>query len=431
MTNFQIGIIAIFAILAIIGVFAFAGIGGFGGDKNSIGSVEIWGTIPNVVMNDLISEILREDKNFLGIKYVEKDKKTYESEFIEALASGVGPDLFLLNHNSIVRNQNKIIEIPYKNFPARDFKNIFIEEGELYLTQTGVLGFPFTIDPLVMYWNRDIFQTVGVSTQPKYWNELFVLSPKITQRDIASNITRSLVAFGEFRNIENAKEILSTLIMQSGNPIVALLNEQLESTLADKLGFATSPAEAAARFYTEFSNPAKSIYSWNRALPNSRQSFIAGDLAIYFGFASELPEIKRANPNLNFDTALMPQSKDSGVNITYGKMSAFAIPRASKNPNGAFVAALSLTSQNSAASLSDKLKLPPARRDLLSNKQDDPFMSIFYDSALMSKAWLEPDSEKIYDIFREMIESVTSGKARLGDAVKIADEEINLLLRRQ
>jgi len=54
MTNFQIGIIAIFAILAIIGVFAFAGIGGFGGDKNSIGSVEIWGTIPNVVMNDLI-----------------------------------------------------------------------------------------------------------------------------------------------------------------------------------------------------------------------------------------------------------------------------------------------------------------------------------------------------------------------------------------
>ena len=70
MTNFQIGIIAIFAILAIIGVFAFAGIGGFGGDKNSIGSVEIWGTIPNVVMNDLISEISREDKNFLGIKYV-------------------------------------------------------------------------------------------------------------------------------------------------------------------------------------------------------------------------------------------------------------------------------------------------------------------------------------------------------------------------
>src|SRR3989344_490815 len=96
MTNFQIGIIAIFAILAIIGVFAFAGIGGFGGDKNSIGSVEIWGTIPNVVMNDLISEILREDKNFLGIKYVEKDKKTYESEFIEALASGVGPEFTLV-----------------------------------------------------------------------------------------------------------------------------------------------------------------------------------------------------------------------------------------------------------------------------------------------------------------------------------------------
>jgi len=431
MTSFQIVIIAIFAVLAIIGVFAFAGIGGFGGDKNSVGNVEIWGTVSETVMNDLLREISTENKNFLGVKYIKKDEKTYESEFIEALASGVGPDLFLLNHNSILRNQDKIIEIPYKSFPSRDFKNIFIEEGELYLTQTGMLGFPFTIDPLVMYWNRDIFQTAGVSVPPRYWNELFVLSPKITQRDTASNITRSLVAFGEFRNIENAKEILSTLIMQSGNPIVALLNEQLKSTLADKLGFATSPAEAAARFYTEFSNPAKSIYSWNRALPNSRQSFIAGDLAIYFGFASELSDINRANPNLNFDTALMPQSKDSGVNITYGKMSAFAIPRASKNPNGAFAATFSLTNQNSVAFLSDKLKLPPARRDLLSNRPDDPFMSIFYDSALMSKAWLEPDSEKVNNIFREMIESVTSGKARLGEAINIADEDINLLLRRQ
>lgn len=428
MSNFRIGIIAVFVIFAVIGVLAFAGIGGIG-KGNNIGKVEIWGTVPQEIMNALLNDINAEIDNFTGVSYTQKDESTYNDEFVEALASGTGPDLFLLPHDLIVRHQDKIIELPYKSFSEREFKNTFIEEGEMYLTNSGILGFPFTIDPLVMYWNRDIFQNVGIANPPQHWDELFILSPKITQRDPAKNITRSFVALGEFSNIENAKEILSAFIIQSGNPIIASVDGKLKSVIIDNLGFATSPAEAAVRFYTEFSNPVKSVYSWNRALSNSKQLFASGDLGVYFGFASELSDIIRANPNLNFDVSQLPQLRDSDTRMTYGKMSAFSVPRASRNPTGAFIAGLLLTDTINIAAFSSITGLPPVRRDLLSGEPADAFSSVFYDSALISKAWLEPDSAQTNDIFRNMVESVTSGRARLSEAIRVADEELNLLLR--
>jgi multiple sugar transport system substrate-binding protein len=428
MTTFQIVVVAVFVVLAIIGVLVFAGIGG-SPDKNVIGKVEIWGTIPHEIVDKMIKELNTGNGRFSGVDYIEKNKETYEEDFVEALAAGVGPDLFLLSNDSIVRNQDKIIEVPYDTISERDFKNTFIEEGEMYLTANGVLGLPFIIDPMIMYWNRDIFQTVGIANPPEFWDELFILSPKITQRDTAANITRSFTALGEFTNVENAKEILSAFIIQSGNRIVVPTADGFKSIINERLGFATSPAEAAVRFYTEFSNPIKSVYSWNRSLPNSKDLFTAGDLAIYFGFASELEGIVRSNPNLNFNVSPLPQLRDADTKITYGKMQAFTIPSNSKNQAGALTVGLALTSIESIIQLSADLRLPPVRRDVLANKPTDAINSVFYDAALMSKSWFDPDSDETDDIFKNLIESVTSGRSRLGEAVSLADQELDALLR--
>jgi len=429
MTVFQVVVIGIFVILAIIGVLVFSGVGGLGDDNQRIGNVEIWDTIPHQIIDQMISELNSGNGRFDGVEYVEKDEETYEEEFVQALAAGVGPDLFLLEQDRIIKNQDKIIEIPYDTISERDFKNTFIEEGEMYLTGGGVLGLPFTIDPMVMYWNRDIFQSAGIANQPEFWDELFVLSPKITQRDTASNIIRSFAALGEFTNVENAKEILSAFIIQSGNRIIIPTANGFESIINEKLDFATPPAEAAVRFYTEFSNPIKSVYSWNKSLPNSKQLFTAGDLAIYFGFASELSEILRSNPNLNLNVSPLPQLRDSDTKITYGKMSAFAIPKNSQNQAGALSTGLALTSLENIMHSSVSLDLPPVRRDALVNKPTDAISSVFYDSALMSKSWFDPDSDETDDIFKNMVESVTSGRARLGEAINLADLELGLLLR--
>ncbi|MEX0917081.1 MAG: extracellular solute-binding protein [Candidatus Paceibacterota bacterium] len=423
---FQLGVLFFFGTLAVLGVLFFAGIGGFGGSKERAGPVEIWGTAPRGVMNEIIGDLRRTRDDFDSVEYVEKNPATYYQEFVEALASGTGPDLFMLDQDEILQHENKAVLIPYDNYPQRDFRNTFIQEGELYATTKGIIALPFSVDPLVMYWNRTLFQSAGIANPPEFWDEFLTLAPRLTQRDQAFNIIKSAVALGEYQNVRHAKEILTTLLFQAGTPII---NSNLEVVLDEQFSFSTKPSHAALRFYTEFADPVRDAYSWNRALPESRQAFISGDLAVYFGFASELEGIRNANPNLNFDVAFLPQSRDSGERLTFGSMRALAISRQSENPGGALVVAEVLTSPEVLARYEEFSGLPPVRRDMLAQKTGIAHKDTFYDSALVAQAWLDPNPITTDTIFKDMVESVLSGSLRISDAVRTADSELANTLR--
>ena len=430
MSTFRIVVLVVFVVFAVVGVAIFAGVGGFFGSDSGEGApVLIWGTLPGAVMTSVLGDLVDARKGFDLVTYVAKDPRTYEADFVEALATGSGPDLLLLPHDLLVSHANKLIAIPYSSFSERAFKDAFIEEGELFLSPQGIIGLPFLVDPMVMYWNRAIFATEGVAKPPAYWDEFFLLAPKMTKRDQASNITRSFVSLGEYGNVTHAKALLSALMMQAGNRIVERGTQGLTSVLTEGAGTSAAGAEAALRFYTEFSNPVKSVYSWNRALPESRQMFLAGDLGVYFGFASELSELRRANPNLNFDVASLPQSRDAADRTTYGRLSALVIPRIASNANAALSAAFALSDAPSLSALTALTGLPPVRRDLLAKTPTDAFQSVFYASALQAKAWLDPNPKETERIFRAMVEGITSGRENISGALRTAHSEISNLLR--
>ncbi len=426
---FQLGVMISFAVSAIIGVIVFATGFGVSGEK-PLPEILMWGTVKQDVIDGILENLATKNDRFSQITYEEKDPRTYSRDLVNALAAGNGPDLFDLPQELVLGFSDKTLVIPYKNYSEREFRDSFVEGGELYLSQDGIRALPFSVDPLVMYWNRDIFASVGLTTPPTFWDEFFTLSPKVTKRDKSSNIVRSFVAFGEYSNVVNAKGILSAFILQTGNPIVSFSEDgQLSSRLTENFGFMEPPALAALRFYTEFSNPVKAVYSWNRALPDSRQSFIAGDLALYIGFASEFNVLKEANPNLNFDVVELARSRDEKYPITFARFSGLSISRASTNPIAALEVAEALTSQKSIATLSKLTGLPPIRRDLLGEKPVDAIGPVFYNAAITSRGWLDPDSFATDAIFKRMIESTVSGRALLREAIDIADTEINNLLR--
>lgn len=429
-SNFQIVVLIVFVVLIIAGVLLFALVNKEGKTKDTIGIVVIWGTLNQELMNKQLLFLRSENENTRDVTYVEKDERTYNDELVEAIASGIGPDLFLLSQSDILRQQNKIYQIPFESYSVRRFKDSFIEEGELYLNNTGIVALPFYVDPMVMYWNRDILSREGFSTSPEYWDEFFVLSPKITKRDQSSNISQATVALGEFKNITHAKDILSALIMQAGSPIM-VLNEagQLQNFISKGSGSSEKPAESALRFYTEFSNPIKSVYSWNRSLPDSRQAFISGDLTFYFGFASELSELRRANPNLNFDIAMFPQVREEETPLTFGRMQAVAISRSSRNLNDALKIAFLMTSNSSMTKLNELTGMPPVSRQLLRILPSDSYQPVFYNSALISQGWLDPDSEETEKIFQSMVEGITSGRFRITGALFNAENELDALIK--
>lgn len=419
---FQLILIAVFVVAAIGGLILFARFKGSSSGAN-VPVTEIWGVIPETQLTS-ISSAFQRDKTF-KINYQEKSPAGFYGDLIEALAAGNGPDLIIIPENLLLKLSSKIFEIPFASLSERAFRDTYLDEGQLFLTATGIAALPFSVDPLIMYWNHDTFASAGLAKPPAVWEEFILLSQTLTKKDASGNVLRSATALGGFDNITNAKEILSALFLQIGAPPL------VPSGGAPNAGSPRSEADVTAlNFYTQFSNPLSLTYSWNKSLANSNDAFLAGDLAIYFGFASELANLRATNPNLYFDVAPLPQPKSAKKFVTFGKLYGVAVLKSSRDIANATRIAGLLTSATASAAFSKTNGLPPVRRDLLATKPTDAYGALFYNAALMSRGWLDPDYGASSAAFREMVESVSSGKARPSEAVDKMEEEVGKLLAR-
>ncbi len=426
-----IGISVVAIAIAVVMFALFRG----GASGSSNGTTVLWGTIPKDVFEAVLINLQADGIKIDGLEYVEKNPATIETELLTTMAEGKGPDLVLLNEKQIISNQNRLQMIPFKSYPLRDYQELFVDESSLLVSRDGLLGFPFLIDPLVLYYNKDILSNAGFSKPPQTWTEVLAVAPELTQKDSSFNISKSAIALGSFDNINNAKNIYWMLVLQAGNPVIQRAVEAEEqkeiykSIFTENLNFTLNPAYAATNFFTQFSNPTKTVYSWNRSLPSSQTAFISGDLAFYIGKASELDTIKRINPNLNFDMTLVPQSQSSTRKITYGEMYTLAIPRTAPNLKGATVSIAALTSQDIQTAFAKELKIAPVRKDLLSTSDvASPYESVINRSAIIAQGILEPDAQKTNGIIKELIDTIVSGQYEVSDAVERADEKIILLL---
>lgn len=430
MKNFQVIILIVSIIAGLFGLLVFAGYIPIGKEKVTTltGSVVMWGTINSNAVLDAVENFSRTNPT-ISVKYVQKDESTFDRELLEALASGTGPDMFILPDNLIIHYKNKIMPIPYAGYPLETFRNTFASAGEIYLSEKGILALPLSIDPMVLYYNRSFFDTEGIVNPPKDWNELQEMVPKFTKKDTNNKLSQSAVALGQFTNVFHSKDILSMLFMQAGNSIVREMGGQFISALGIVEKNSVEMSQVLD-FYITFANPQSTNYSWNRTLNNSRDTFSAEKSAMYFGFASEIGKLTEKNPNQDFYVAPVPQIKNSKNKITFGRTQALAVSAFTKNPSLAFNVAGLLASGDFAEKFANNLYIAPARRDLLSIKPTDAYFPIFYNSALFARAWLDPSTDDTDSIFKKMVESVLSNNQTAASAIAEASANLSLLLKR-
>lgn len=429
MTKFKIVVISIFSVSIVVGLILFAMANGGASSKDSA-NLLVWGVIDQPAFDALyMNSSVKSNKN-IQVQYIKKSISEFQGDFVEALANGQGPDVVIIRDDMLYQNKNKVLAIPYKSYSERDFKDRFIEEGELLLTPDGVLGFPIMIDPMVMYWNRDIFSNNHIAQTPKYWDEIYGAISKITKKDSNANILQATIALGEWRNIVNAKEILSMLLLQAGTTITETQKDnKVLSVLNSTFGNPIAPSQSAVSFYTQFSNPTSDSYTWNRSMPNSLNMFLAGNLATYIGFASEIFNIQQKNSNLNFDVTYVPQIRNSPRSAVFGHLYSASVVKQSKQVSGAFTFVVSLTEPAAIKNMETVTNLPPVRRDLLSDKPSEAYRTTFYNSALISHSWIDPNPTASSNTFRDMIESITGGKSKISEALGRAENELMVQLK--
>jgi ABC-type glycerol-3-phosphate transport system substrate-binding protein len=424
--NFQLIILIVFIAAAVFGILVFSGAIPLGSNRaGSLGTVVLWGTVPTQTISPVLKDFNTANPTFI-VKYVQKSPDTFDQDLLEALAVGTGPDMFFLPDNLAYHYADKIFTIPYASYPLATFKNVFVGAGEIFLTSKGILAFPMSIDPLMMYYNRSIFDANGIVKPPEFWEDLTKMVPTLTQKDDSNKIIKPAVALGQFSNVVHAKDILAALFMQAGNPIITEKDGVFSSVLDSPVGNYNLPS--ILKFYTDFADPNSAVYSWNKSFPNSDVAFSAENLAFYFGYASELSSLVNRNPNQNFSVAGMPQIKNSSFKATGAHVTGLAISSFSKNFNTAFTAASLMATGDFAAKFALATWVAPARRDLLAIKGADAYSPIFYSSALYARSWLDPSPKDTDNIFSGMINNVLSGNLLVRDAINDASSKLSLLL---
>ena len=416
MTKFQVIVLSIFVIFIVAGVVAFAMYKGSSSSGTKLPAITIWGTFPASVFNQYVIDINSNSASPLSITYKQEDPASFSSDFIGALARGNAPDAILIPADMILPHEDKLALIPYSTLPARTFTDSYVQEAQIYANSSGIMALPFTIDPLVMYWNRDMFNNAGVATYPHYWSDFADVNSKITVKDANGNIRKSAIAMGDFTNVDNAREILASLIMQTGNPITSF-NAQgaLQTTLQ---ATANVNPSSAFQFFAQFVDPNNSSYSWNRGMTSSKTAFLSGNLATYFGFASELNDIRTKNPNLNFDVAPLPQPKSGGMKADYTRMYGLSIVRTTPDASGVYQIISLLTQSSNLAGLAQTMYLPPVKTDLLVQGSNDQYLSVFDTTALIGRTWLDSNPATSGQIFGNMIQSITTGQMSVFQALQ-------------
>lgn len=180
-----------------------------------VGYVTIWGTLPAESINSILSEISKENEAYKDVIYKYYNPDDFDNVLVNALADGTGPDLVLISHEKLVETRKRIQPVSYESFPIRNIRDSYLDGAQIFALDDGLYGYPIAVDPIMMYWNRDIFANKDLLSAPATWEDLVnSVFPKLIERDSDRTIRQSVVAMGEYDNVRNAFGILSTLLIQ-------------------------------------------------------------------------------------------------------------------------------------------------------------------------------------------------------------------------
>lgn len=385
-------------------------------------SVTVWGVgRDSGQWNEAFSEFKKTYPNIQIVYRGFDSKDVYEATLLEAFASGKSPDVYMVDNESFPRFVNKIIPFSSVAISLAQLEQMFPQTVEQTFVQKGqVYALPLSIDTLALIYNKDMLNAAGIPYPPTTWEEFKTDSVKLVKKDAktGSILIAGSTLGGSEKNVKNASDMLSTLMLQTGTKMV-------DSTFTSAT-FSSEEGRNALAFYAQFADPQNENYSWNDSLPYSLDAFSQGRVAMVFGYFSDVNDIRSKNSLLNFGVAPMPQPATSVVHATHPSYYGFAVSTQTKQNDIAKKLLLSLTTDPVIAGMYlSATKTPPALLSLINQSLNDPQMSVFARQALIARSWPKPDDRTVIDIFSRMIDNATSKKLPIYAAVQQATTEVN------
>lgn len=404
---------------ALLAVLIFSGklpVGNQG--AQATGEVVMWGTIQEEYMNPILQQFNPKAKEY-RVTYREVPEAQFNKVLIEAIANGTGPDLIIAPHQYILANVNRIYPFPTASMSEKVFKDTYVDAASVFVTPQGPLALPVSVDPMVLFYNRYLLSKHGVLNPPAFWDDLVRLVPTLTIKDQNGQFTESAIALGA-SNVPYMKDIMMTVVSQLGQ--VPVLRQVRQDGSASVIVTANAPIETnqniqplstAALFFTGFADPRKDTYTWSQYGEQADNQFVAEKLAMYIGYASELPTLRSRNPKGDFEMTYLPQTKGYNTFATGAKMYGVAALRTSKN----LVTALTVESQFAgsgiAPAIASAIGATPAFRSVAGEKG---ISDVIARSMLVTKLWYDSFPVESTNYVASLLSDILSGRFNPTDA---------------
>ena len=423
----QIVIISVVLLIVLLLVLVFMGvIPGLRstGEDVVTGELLIWGIDDSSVINSTIVASYQAFYPEVSVSYRSFSPNTYETALINALASGRGPDIFMVHSSWLPEHKDKMAFLEETQYPLASLRNDFPDVVAKDFNQNGrTYALPLYVDTLALFYNRDIFNNQGIVNAPSSWQEIDQLIPRIVEKTEAGRIVGAAIALGASSiNIPNAPDLLSLFMLQDGVQMTSL--DHSEATFAFRGG------EESLRRYLSYANPINKNYSWNEEMRRVEDVFAAEDLAMLIDFASKENFLKQKNPFINLGIASLPQHADVEKAVNYASYWGLTVANTSPNQGLAWgfigSTALNQDAMRNYASLTNR---SPALLSLVAEISANPNREFLARQILTATSWYIIDKDFVDQSFSNMIRSVLSAQADPRTAIVKSEEEISQLLK--
>lgn len=377
------------------------------------------------------------------INYRRLRAEEYEAELIRAFAEGRGPDIFSVHNTKIGEMQSLIQPMPtsvkvayLETVGTLRKETIYVEREQPTLTQkalkqqyvdvvasdvlrsyqanadatptTRVFGLPLAVDTMVLFYNKDLLNAAGIAEPPDTWDEFQDAVTKLTVIDADGNITQSGAALGTTDNVERSADLISLLMLQNGT-VMTQGNSITFGEVPDGTPEGLHPAIDAVRFYTDFANPTKEVYSWNDTFTGSFEAFANGQTAFFFGYSYHIPFLDAAAPKLNYAIAKMPQIA-GGRQVNYANYWVEVVAKNSNASNYAWDFVQFQTSAEQASKYLTSARKPTALRSLINTQLNDENMGPFAEQVLTAQSWYKGrDADAMEKALNDFADNVLAG----------------------
>lgn len=394
------------------------------------------------VLDGFINEYTKDHPNInIEVKKIEigvnETVYDYQNLIIKLIADGTGPDIFMIHNDWLPYHINQLTPMPAGLMNVKDFKDIFPKVvQDNFLANNQIYGLPYSIDNLMLFYNTDIFSEHRIRKAPKTLQELVNLVPILTEKDNRGNIIRSAITLGETsESIPRGSDIIAALMMQYGGEMTSPDNSK--ATFDLPVANTNPPVLAgkeALSFYVQFADPTSPLYTYTgakdsneiRLFPSDVQAFMEGKAAMMLGYGYQIPNIRKFNPSLKFETAPIPQNNIQDP-VTVANYWGEVVSKNSEHPNEAwdFINYMIKRSrQNSLFRLTGRI---PARKDSLEINTGRKYYGSVAKQVEYSQSWYRHNSSDVEKIFDQMINNVLHDKISSRVAVETGVRDINAL----